>query len=366
MIDRPKLKSFLTVFPLSDNTWGLRGGTDELWRIKLRSKQAMQIFGSLLPYLDGRLTTDEILAELEEQSISRDAALQILRHLESSSLVEEVDTAGLAQDETERYRDQITFFSRFSTAGGSSFQVALRHSHVGLVGSGKLSHALLHQLDAAGIGKITHLVSSAPADDQHPGGEPSTAVSITTHELDREAIWAADAALPRLLIVPQESHDPEFLEAVDRWSKQHQLPWLLVRAVDFQEGWVGPLFIPGETASYLSLDARLKGNIPFYAEHQVFDARVRQAGEPAAPLGGLHSFFYLLSSIAVTEVIKFLSEIRVPHLAGRFLTINLWTWDIETHEVLRVPSLDRSEPETRPTVFPWQEKYDADDAHKLS
>ena len=95
-------------------------------------------------------------------------------------------------------------------------------------------------------------------------------------------------------------------------------------------------------------------------------AAVRQAGEPAAPLGGLQPFFHLLSSIAVTEAIKFLSEIRVPHLAGRFLTINLWTWEVETHDVLRVPSLDRNTTEAQPTVFPWQEKYDADDAQKLS
>ena len=52
MIDKPRLKSFLTVYPLSSDTWALRGGSEELWRIKLNDGAARTL-GLLLSYLDG-------------------------------------------------------------------------------------------------------------------------------------------------------------------------------------------------------------------------------------------------------------------------------------------------------------------------
>ena len=48
-----------------------------------------------------------------------------------------------------------------------------------------------------------------------------------------------------------------------------------------------------------------------------------------------------------------MTEIKVPQLLGKFLTINLWTWETELHEVLRLPALDRNEA-SRPRVFPWK------------
>ena len=64
-------------------------------------------------------------------------------------------------------------------------------------------------------------------------------------------------------------------------------------------------------------------------------------------------FFELLSAIAVVEAIKFLGNLTVPHLAGRFLTINLSSWDVETHDVLRVPALGLEV--TEPKLFAWKE-----------
>ena len=123
-----------------------------------------------------------------------------------------------------------------------------------------------------------------------------------------------------------------------------------MRSLDLKEGWVGPLFVPGETASYLSLEARLRANLPRYPEFLAFDAHVRAAGPPG-PLGGLRAAFDLLTGVAVIELIKFVTEIKVPQLLGQFLTVNFWTWETELHEVLRLPTLDRG-PAPRPPVFP--------------
>ncbi len=102
----------------------------------------------------------------------------------------------------------------------------------------------------------------------------------------------------------------------------------------------------------MSLDARLRANMSRFPEYLAFDAHVRATERPS-PIGGLHASFDLLASIAVIELIKFVTEIKVPELLGKFLTINLWTWEMELHEVLRLPALDRREA-SRPSAYPWK------------
>ena len=45
LIRFPRLKAFLSVFPISDTAWGLRGGADEVWRIKLTDERSVHAFG---------------------------------------------------------------------------------------------------------------------------------------------------------------------------------------------------------------------------------------------------------------------------------------------------------------------------------
>jgi hypothetical protein len=353
MIKFPRLKTFLSIFPLSDATWGLRGGADEMWRIKLTDARAVRAFGALLPYLNGQTATEDILQSLENEGIHRGAAAAVLRQLEASSLIEEADANGLSDDELSQFADQIRFFSRFTQQGGEKFQAALRGSRVALLADGALGESVYRRLADAGFGEV--VILSRRPQQAHAWVESVTGVRprTTVLALDSDEILPADAPdMPSILVVCQEAHDPLLLEAVDALSKRRRLPWLLVRNLDLQEGWVGPLFVPGETASYLSLEARLRGNMPCFPEYVAFDTHVR-ATEPPAALGGLQAAFDLLASIAVIELIKYATEIKVPQLLGKFLTVNLWTWETELHEVLRLPALDREAP-ARPEVFPWK------------
>src|SRR5882762_5480491 len=111
MIKFPRLKTFLAVFPISENTWGLRGGADEVWRLKLNDARAVRALGALLPYLDGQTATEDILGSLEASGIHRGAAAAVLRQLEASSLLEEVDACGLSDGELTAFEDQIRYLS---------------------------------------------------------------------------------------------------------------------------------------------------------------------------------------------------------------------------------------------------------------
>ncbi|MFY9824362.1 MAG: hypothetical protein WAM82_23505, partial [Thermoanaerobaculia bacterium] len=182
---------------------------------------------------------------------------------------------------------------------------------------------------------------------QPVGGPPA----LRAH-LWRDAL-ARGSGLPQLIVVAQQAHDPVLLEAMDEFSRRTRVPWLLVRCLSAEEGWVGPLFVPFDTASYLSLEARLQANLPHVEDYRSLGDFVRESGRPPAGGGGLEPNFLVLAGIAAAEAVKLLSGFAVPQLAGRFLTVHFGTWVTEIHDVLRVPHLER--PADAPPTFPWQE-----------
>jgi bacteriocin biosynthesis cyclodehydratase domain-containing protein len=324
MFQRPRLKTFLTMFPISDTVWGVRGGEDELWRVTFRSPEAFSHLTTLLPMLNGAHTHDAIVTDMASKGIERSIVEQLLQRLTDAALLEEAETLDLPPEEQERHASAIAFFSRYTSEGGSAYQARLRAARVGLIANGDIGECLERQLRDAGIGQLVRL--SGP----DAGEEP-----------------------PQLFVVVQDTDDTSVLEAMDTFSKDREIPWLLLRTIESTTAWVGPLFIPNDTACYLSLDARVRGNLPFFSEQQAFRRHVKETNGHHAPHGGLRAVAEMMASIATIEVTKYLSGFSSPTLAGRFLTLNFLTWEVELHEVLRVPGVGRDA--TQPDIFAWKE-----------
>jgi hypothetical protein len=361
MLKHPRLKGHLTVFPLSPARWRVSGGVDELSRLDLRNEVAIAAFGRLLPLLDGRHEAAGLIAQLEAEGVSRAAVEALLRHLEQAGLLEEADDHGLAAAEVETYAQQIRYFARFTSAGGAKFQALLRGARVAVVDgfSGRLAGDLAAALRAAGVGAVEILPAEEPAPDadEEPDGEMVSVPPAGGPPAARAHLWreelGRDSGPPHLIVVAQQAHDPVLLEAMDEFARRTRVPWLLVRVLSAEEGWVGPLFVPFDTASYLSLEARLQANLPHVEDYRSLGDFVREQGRPAAGGGGLAPHFLVLAGVAAAEAVKFLTGFAVPQLAGRFLTIHFGTWATEVHDVLRVPHLER--PADGPSTFPWQE-----------
>jgi len=351
LIDKPRLKMFLTVYPLGDNGWGLRGGGSDSWSLRLRDPTAMRCFGVVLPLLDGSKARDDILEAVGLAGIDPAIAERLLTQLETEKLIENADDAGLTQDQLARFDAQIRLFSRFSNEGGAKHQAILLRSRVAVVGSGPLAEGLCRALAASGIGQVTSIRT-----------QPSHATATTLRAdddvlfLDRENIFPPTSLTPspKVVVVAQDTHDPEVLEAMDVFSKEQDIPWLFMRAIDQIEGWVGPLFVPGDTPSYVSFEARLRSNMQHYEQYVEFDSYARTPTRSMQRPGGLHAFYEILSGIAVTEIIKFVSGVAVPVIAGKFISVNMWTMETDIHEVLRFPRIE-DEAYSRPGVFPWKE-----------
>jgi hypothetical protein len=364
VLKHPKLKGHVTLFPLSPARWRVSGGMDELSRIELRNEQAIGAFARLLPLLDGRSESASLVSRLVEEGVSRAAVEALLQHLEQAGLLEEADDHGLEPDEMKRYEQQIRYFARFTSEGGAKFQALLRRSRVSVVDgfAGRLAGELARALREAGIGQVEVLPAEAPPAAAAAAGDPGEEIvalasgagqPATRVHLWRETLARRRSDVPDLIVVSQQAHDPVLLEAMDDYAKRARVPWLLVRCFSAEEGWVGPLFVPFDTASYLSLEARLQANLSHVEDYRLLGEFVRESGSPAAACGGLEPNFLVLAGIAAAEAVKFLSGFAVPQLAGRFLTIHFGTWATELHEVLRVPHLER--PEAGPLSFPWEE-----------
>jgi DNA-binding transcriptional ArsR family regulator len=358
MLKRPRLKGHLTLFPLSPTRWGVSGGIDELSRIELRNERAIDAFTRLLPLLDGRHEGERLVSRLAEQGLSRPAVEAILRYLEQAGLLEEADDHGLAPEEVTEQAEQIRFFARFTSEGGAKFQALLRRSRVAVVdgSSGRLARRLAEALLAAGVGEVEVLPAEAPPPAAQEADEAAIAYDAGAREpAARAHPWRERVAqrLPDLIVVSQQAHDPVLLETMDEFAKQTRVAWLLVRSLSAREGWVGPLFVPFDTASYLSLEARVQANLPFADDYRALGGYLRDRGRSAAAGGGLEPTLRVLAGIAATEAVKFLSGFEVARLAGRFLTIHFGTWTTELHDVLRLPHLERPAG-AGPLPFPWQ------------
>src|SRR5215207_4634868 len=160
MLKTPKLKKFLTIFPISDTTWGLRGGSDELWRLQLRNEEAVNAL-ALLSYLNGKYSVQEITDLMAQKGINAGEVSTLLEQLQGASLIEEADAFGLSEEEEKAFSSQITFFSRYTSDGGAKYQARLRASRVGVIGDGYLARTIRRQLTESGFGEIL-LFSSDP------------------------------------------------------------------------------------------------------------------------------------------------------------------------------------------------------------
>lgn len=365
MLRKPQLKTFLTLFPISPTVWGVRGGPEEVWRLKVDSGDAMRLLGRLLPMLTGQHERGEIIETVSLEGFSSAATDEMLTTLEQAGLLEDADPHGLPPSDVTRFADQIAFFSRFTNSGGARDQALLKTRRVGIFGSGKLCDCIENDLRDAGVGEIIPMVEpkGTPPNGDAQRRDFRRSPRGTLSEGPDNMPWP-DREPPHLLVCAEQEHNPSVLEFVDTCSRTHRVPWILVRATDVHEGCVGPLFVPGETASYASFECRLRSNVVPYVDYQAFDEYARHTGHGSASAGGLHSSCHLLSGIAVVEAIKYLTGVLPPALAGRMLTVNFVTWESELHYVLSMPRIEKYASLDR--HFPWKDMRYAHEQQRRS
>jgi len=346
MLNRPTLKPHLTVFPMDGNTWGVQGGEKELMRLRLDDAHQRAV-EFLVPQLDGTQSLEGIEERAGREGIETTTVRNVLEGMEKAGVLEEGEDHLLPPGEAERHRDQMLYFGRFSgAASGAVYQDKLRRAVVDVAAEGRLGRCMARQLEESGVGTVRTLtVDPAPATNGN---------AARRLRLDPDDVYPAGTEAGSLLVLALEAWDPARVEAVNRYALRTGTPWLLLQAPSIREATVGPLFVPGSTACYMCFEARLRSNWAFLAEYQAFQEYLRERRAGARPWGGLHAQFELTASLATLEVVRFVTGFSSPMLAGRFVSVDLFSHQTTRHEVLRVPRCPYCRP-PRVESFPWSE-----------
>jgi bacteriocin biosynthesis cyclodehydratase domain-containing protein len=300
------IKKYIQIIPEEKEVCLIYGGENEMLRLKGKS---VKDFLTLLPYLNGKYTTEEIS---KKTKLEKKVVINVISLLKKYNLIEEEDIPSQLESEIEKYEDQLIYFSH---GPKSKFypQIKLMNSRIGLLPyPNRLTREVKNILTTSGIGII--------------------------YEWKEEMIFSLkETSQIDLLVVGLEKFNPRLLKDINKFCIQHSLPWLIIQAPYSAEGIVGPLFIPGETACYECLKMRIKSNIFFYAEFEEFEKWVEKNKEKVKKFGALEPFWHILASIGALEIVKFISEVHTSQLIGKILTVNFITLEVELHDVLKLP-----------------------------
>lgn len=334
---RPKIKEYFDIFPADHDSFQVRG--PEHLSV-LRGNTVKQVFGHLLPLLNGEHTTDQLVDRLDGVAPAETVRTMVQR-LADLGVLEDGSAnghSGLPAEQARAYHHQVMFFNIVRQAeDGAKYQKALLDSRLFVIGASELAARMASECATAGVGTVVGLNLGG----ERLNGQGNGHGRIITTELDPDDLDAVGKRLaadpPSLLVLALDRPQPVVLDRVNQMSQDLKIP-LLHAGVNFKEGVVGPLVVPGQTACLKCHYLRVIRNYNFYEEYVQWEKWSGQQGQQqrgASPsLGPLTS---MVAAMATLEAVKMLSSFHEPELYGKFLTINSLTLEVISHQVLRVP-----------------------------
>lgn len=167
------------------------------------------------------------------------------------------------------------------------------------------------------------------------------AISIfdSLHNLEFNVSHNEEVSSPSIRIVIASSYLDPILEENNLKSLEDGTPWLSVVAYDGEKAWVGPFFLPNESACLYCFNLRRSANFSddiFRSELMNINPLIEQ-GEPV-----YHDPTNLIQAGITSNLVKewvTLKEYAPSAVPGGFKTIHLNEngIDLETHRVLKVP-----------------------------
>jgi ribosomal protein S12 methylthiotransferase accessory factor len=144
-------------------------------------------------------------------------------------------------------------------------------------------------------------------------------------------------------------------------------PWLLVKPLGRQV-WIGPLFRPGATGCWECLAQRLRANTPVPNYLQTRNGHVEaivtdRAATPAT--------LQVAAGLAANAVAAWVVRGEAPELEGKVQTLDLPTWRLQTHTLVRLPfcpacgAVDPARPFRPPVLESRTKTFTNDGGHRV-
>jgi ribosomal protein S12 methylthiotransferase accessory factor len=143
-------------------------------------------------------------------------------------------------------------------------------------------------------------------------------------------------------------------------------PWLLVKPAGRQV-WVGPLFRPGKTGCCECLAQRLRANFPVAAYLQ---GRNGHGGAVVPDRATTPATLQVGWGLAANAVASWVVRGELPELEGKLQTLDVPTWRIQTHTLVRLPfcpacGAGKSRLYQPPALTHGKKTYTSDGGHRV-
>jgi bacteriocin biosynthesis cyclodehydratase domain-containing protein len=226
-------------------------------------------------------------------------------------------------------------------------QKPLSETRIGIVGHGVLGEAVAALLGDMPCGPITIIESSSVANNGHVQrmSNPRRLVPGTVTPVARPADdleWIEILKSYDWVIAAQDCFEPEELAVLNKAALQVRVPWSLV-CFDGYEGWVGPTFVPGQTACFNCFHRRLFAGAA-EPKHVFTEPGVKVYRLPSpwsvVPEGG--AWISFIASMFALEVIAAMNGRSFT--VNNFLVVHRLSLTFQRESVLRLPRCQACSP----------------------
>jgi len=236
--------------------------------------------------------------------------------------------------------------------GDHVFSIALLNkpiteARIAIVGDGVLGDAVQRFLLDMPCGFITVVESSSVATSNQVR-RPQRAVSRPKGDAE----WIAAIDGHDWIIAAQDSFEPEELSVLNKAALHLRMPWSLV-CFDGYEGWIGPTFVPGQTACFSCFRRRLYAGAT-EPKHVFADPAVKVHRVPSPCFAGpeANAWVSLIASMFALEILAVINGrgFTINHI----LTVHRLNLTFQRESVLRLPRCPECSPyrdAPRPNVF---------------
>lgn len=162
-------------------------------------------------------------------------------------------------------------------------------------------------------------------------------------------------------IVDGNKWNPYFLDYFNRLMVRLNKPWLYAGGVEEANLKVGPIFWGRDTGCYNCLLKRLKSNNEFaeYVDSYEDYLKNQQISSKADALPHMPVVYNLAANYILLETMKLFEGWTVPMLWKSMMTLNVFSYDISKHTLLKVPYCDVCKPKVKYNLAAWLEPIKA-------
>lgn len=395
-----KIKEALRIVPMEDAVL-LYGSSSKFYRV---SGEKLAVLDRVLALFKDRSSVhlSDLKTELNQGGLDDEETEEVIETLTSLHLLENAQReTTLSPAALDRYRLQINYFAD-TCKEGTHYLELLNELKVLVIGAEIIGSRLLASLAQLGVGTIRIIPEwDLVSDDEHYNGyffrqedvrkEKSEVVPRRLKEInplgEYQVLPGGDADLAQavresdFVIVANDVPDIELCYRINEISLLENIPW--TRCGYFQdEGFVGPTILPHKTPCFECFDKRSKGTLRYFDEYLAFEKTFHNERRIQV---GFHPYFDAVASYVSAEMIRLLaympenykdvlegrktmhpmleegSEIPdvfkygFPESLGYLVTIDLHSYKVEKHSILKLPRCASCgvTPEKTPRPLPW-------------